>query len=116
MGQNGGDGVIMPQTPLIEVAPTCGVRVLGSLEDVAMRTLAVRVGVGLRLAVSVDRKKAKPRGCEKPKDVGREERWLGDPLVGDSGSACTNAPLAKLRPIVGFHEGCHRRIRSRSRT
>ena len=116
MGQNGGDGVIMPQTPLIEVAPTRGVRVLGSLEDVAMRALAVRVGVGLRLAVSVDRKKAKPRGCEKPKDVGREERWLGDPLVGDSGSACTNTPLAKLRPIVGFHEGCHRRIRSRSRT
>ena len=116
MGQNGGDGVIMPQTPLIEVAPTCGVRVLGSFEDVAMRTLAVRVGVGLRLAVGVDRKKAKPRGCEKPKDVGREERWLGDPLVGASGSACTNAPLAKLRPVVGFHEGCHRRIRSRSRT
>ena len=40
MGQNGGDGVIMPQTPLIEVAPTRGVRVLGSLEDVAMRTMA----------------------------------------------------------------------------
>ena len=51
--------MIMPQTPLIEVAPTRGVRVLGSLEDVAMWTLAVRVGVGLRLAVIVDRKKAK---------------------------------------------------------
>ena len=76
MGQNGGGGVIMPQTPLIEVAPTRGVHVLGSFEDVAMWALAMRVGVGLRLAVSVDRKKAKLRGCEKPKDVGREERWL----------------------------------------
>ena len=89
---------------------------LGSLKDVAMRTLAVRVRVGLRLTVSVDRKKAKPRGCENPKDTGREERRLGDSFVGGSGRTCTNAPLAKLRPIVGFHEGCHRRIRSRSRT
>ena len=39
-----------------------------------MRTMAVHVGVGLRLAVSVDRKKAKPRGCEKPKDRHDGER------------------------------------------
>ena len=86
MGQHGGDGVVMPQTPLIEVTPTRGVRLLGGFEDVAMWALAVRVGVGLGLAVSIDGKKAKPRGCEKPKDAGREERRLGDPLVGDSGS------------------------------
>ena len=69
---------------------------MGGFKDVAMWALAVCVGVGLRLAVSVDRKKAKPRGCEKPKNVGREERRLGDPLAGDSGSACTNASLAPV--------------------
>jgi len=47
VGQNGGDGVIMPQTPLIEVAPARGVRVLGGFEDVAMWALAVRVLVSV---------------------------------------------------------------------
>ena len=31
-----GDGVVVPQASLIEVAATCRVRVLGSLEDVAV--------------------------------------------------------------------------------
>ena len=54
---------------MIEVAPTRRVGVLGSLEDVAVYTLAVRVGVGLRLAVCVDRKKAEARRGEEPKAV-----------------------------------------------
>ena len=84
--------MVMPQTPLIEVAPARGVRVLGGFEDVAMWALAVRVGVRLRLAVSVDRKKVKPRGCEKPKDVGREERWLGGPLAEAVQAQCAKQP------------------------
>ena len=96
----------MPQASLIEVTPTRGVRVLGGFEDdVAMWALAVvRVGVGLGLVVSFDGKKAKPRGCVKPKDAGREESRLGDPLVGDDGSARTYAPLAQLRLVMDFHE------------
>ena len=73
------------------------------------RTWQCGISVGLGLAVSIDGKTANPRGCEKPKDVGREERRLGDPFAGDSGGARTDASLAQLRLVIGFHEGCHRR-------
>ena len=55
MREDGGDGVVVPQASLIEVAATRRVRVLGSLEDVAVWALAVNIGVGLGLAVCVDR-------------------------------------------------------------
>ena len=55
MREDGVDGVVMPQAPLIEVAVTHRVRVLGSLEDVAVWALAVNVGVGSGLAVCVGR-------------------------------------------------------------
>ena len=55
--------MIVPQAPLVEVAATRRVRVLGSLEDMAVWALAMDVGVGLGLAMSVDWKKAtKARG------------------------------------------------------
>ena len=79
--------MVVPQASLIEVAPTRRVRVLGSPEDVAVWALAMNVGVGLGLAARVDRKKAMTRRSEEPKDVGREQRGLGDPLVGGGGSA-----------------------------
>ena len=83
--EGGGDGAVVPQASLIEVAATRRVRVLGSLEDVPVWALAMNVGVGLDLAVCVDRKKAEARRGEEPKDVGREEGGLGDPLVDDGG-------------------------------
>ena len=107
--------MVVPQAPLIEVAATRRVRVLGSLEDVEVWALTVNAGVGLGLAVSVDGKKAKARRGEEPKDVGREERGLGDPFVGDGGSARTYTPLAQLGLIVCCHEGRHRCVRRCSR-
>ena len=59
-----------------------------------MCAVAMNIGVGLGLAMGVDRKKAEARGGEEPKDIRREKRGLGDPLVGDGGSACTYTPLA----------------------
>ena len=49
MREDGGDGVVVSQAPLVEVAATRRVRVLGSLEDMAVWALAVDVGVGLGL-------------------------------------------------------------------
>ena len=49
------------------------------------------------------------RGVES-KDAGREERRLGDPLVGDSGSARAYTPLAQFGRVVGCHGSRHRRI------
>ena len=86
--------MIVPQAPLVEVAATRRVRLLGSLEDVAVWALAVNVGIGFGLALCVVRKKADARIGEEPKDVGREEVGLGDPLVGDCGSTCAHTPLA----------------------
>ena len=54
---------------------------LDSLKDVAVWALAVNVGVGLGLAISADGKKAEARRGEEPKDVGREERGLSNPLT-----------------------------------
>ena len=64
MREDGGDGVVVSQPPLVEVAVARRVRVLGSLEDMAVWALAMNVGVGLGLAISVDWKKAKARGGE----------------------------------------------------
>ena len=89
MREDGGDGVVVPEAPLIEVADTRRVRVLGSLEGMAVWALAMGVGVGLGLAVCADRKKAEARRGEdeEPKDVGREEGGPGDDsLVGGGGS------------------------------
>ena len=103
MQEDSGDGVVVPQASLIEVAATCRVRVLGILKDVAVWALAMNVGAGLGLAVSIDGKKAEARRCEEPKDAGREERGLGDPFVGDGGSARAHTPLAKLVLVVLCH-------------
>ena len=73
---------------MIEVAATCRVRVLDSLEDVAVCALAVNVGVGLGLAMSVDWKKAKARGGEEPKDARAND-------------VATNTPISL--PVVGGH-------------
>ena len=89
MRKDGGDGVVVSQPPLVEVAVARRVRVLGSLEDMAVWALAMDVGVGLRLAMGVDRKKAEARGGEEPKDARWEERGLGDPFVGDGRSTRT---------------------------
>jgi hypothetical protein len=86
MRKDGGDGVVVSQPPLVEEAVARRVRVLGSLKDMAVRALAMDVGVGLGLAVGVDRKKAKACGGEEPKDVRWEERGLGDPFVGNGSS------------------------------
>ena len=43
MREDGGDGVVVPQAPLIEVAATRKVCVLGSLEDVAGWALAMKL-------------------------------------------------------------------------
>ena len=88
--------MVVPQAPLIEVAATRRVRVLDSLEDVAVWALAMDVGVGLGLAVCVDRKKAEARRGEEPKDAGREESAPGDPLVGGGGSTRAYSPLTQL--------------------
>ena len=69
MRKDGGDGVVVSQLPLVEEAVARRVRVLGSLEDMAVRALAMDVGVSLGLAVGVDRKKAKACRGEEPKDV-----------------------------------------------
>ena len=89
MREDGGDGVVVSQAPLVEVAVTRRVRVMGSLEDMAVCAMAMNVGVGLGLAMGVDRKEAEACGGEEPKDARREERGLGDPFVGDGGSART---------------------------
>ena len=90
MREDGGDGVVVTEPPLVEVAVACRVRVLGSLEDMAVWALAMNVGVGLGLAVGVDWEKAEACGGEEPKDVMRAERGLGDPFVGDGGTALTS--------------------------
>ena len=61
-------------------------------------SLAMDVGVGLGLAMGVDRKKAEACGGEEPKDVRREERGLGDPFVGDGSSTRTYTPLVVRSP------------------
>ena len=75
----------------------------------------MNVCVGLGLAVSVYGKKAKARRGEEPKDVGREERGLGGPFVGDGGSARTYTSLAQLGFVVCCHEGRNRCVRRCSR-
>ena len=115
MREDGGDGVVVSQAPLIEVAATRRVRVLGSLEDVAVWALAVNVGVGLGLAVSIDGKKAEARRSEETKDVGRKERGLGDPFVGGGGSARARTPLAQLGLVMCCHESPYRGVRRCSR-
>ena len=100
MRKDGGDGVVVSQPPLVEEAVARRVRVLGSLEDMAVRALAMDVGVGLGLAVGVDRKKAKACRGEEPKDVRWEERGLGDPFVGDRSSTGTYTPLAQFGLVV----------------
>ena len=47
--------MIVPQAPLVEVAATRRVRVLGSLEVMAVWALAVNVGVGLGFGVGDER-------------------------------------------------------------
>ena len=74
MREDGGDGVVVSQPPLVEVAVARRVRVLGSLEDMAVWALAMNVGVGLGLAMGIDWKKAEARGGEEPKDARWEER------------------------------------------
>ena len=69
---------------------------LGSLEDVAVWALAVNVGVGLGLAMGIGGKKAEARRGEEPKGAGREERGLGDPLVGDGGGTRAYTSLSQL--------------------
>ena len=96
MREDGGDGVVVSQAPLVEVAVTRRVCVLGSLEDMAVCAMAMNVGVGLGLAMGVDWKEAEACGGEEPKDIRREELRLGDPFVGDGGSACTYTPLAQF--------------------
>ena len=108
--------MVVSQAPLVEVAVTRRVRVLGSLEDMAVCAMAMNVGVGLGLAVGVDRKEAESCGSEEPKDVRREERGLGDPFVGDGGSARTYTPLAQFGLVVRCHEIRHHCVRRRSRT
>jgi len=100
MRKSGGDGVVVSQAPLVEEAVARRVRVLGSLEDMAVRALAMDVGVGLGLAMGVDRKKAEACGGEEPKDVRWEERGLGDPFVGDGSSTRTYTPLAQFGLVV----------------
>ena len=82
----------------------------------AVRALAMDVGVGLGLAMGVDRKKAMACGGEEPKDVRWEERGLGDPFVGDCSSTGTYTPLAQFGLVVRGHERRHCRVRCRSRT
>ena len=55
MRKDGSDGVVVSQPPLVEEAVARRARVLGSLEDMAVRALAMDVGVGLGLAMGVDR-------------------------------------------------------------
>ena len=52
-----------------------------------------RFGGNLGLAMGIDRKEAGSCGGEEPKDARREERGLGDPFVGDGGSARTYTPM-----------------------
>ena len=108
--------MVVSQAPLVEVAVTRRVRVLGSLEDMAVRAMAMDVGVGLGLAMGVDWKKAESCGGEEPKDVRWEERGLGDLFVGDGGGARTYTPLAQFGLVVRCHEIRHRRVCRRSRT
>ena len=83
-----------------------------------MCAMAMDAGVGLGLAMSVDRKEAEACGGEEPKDVRRGERGrgLGDPFVGDGGSARTYTSLAQFGLVVRCHEIRHRCVRCRSRT
>ena len=116
MRKDGGDGVVVSQPSLVEEAVARRVRVLGSLKDMAVRALAMNVGVGLGLAMGVDWKKAEACGRKEPKDVRREERGMGDPFVGDGGSARTYTPLAQLGLVVRCHESRHRCVRRCGRT
>ena len=97
MRQDGSDCVVVPQASLIEVAPTRRVRVLGSLEDVAVWALVVNVGVGLGLAVSVDGKKAKTRRAAKSRKTsgGTSVGWVIHLLV-------AAAALVRTRPCRSF--------------
>ena len=52
-------------------------------------------------SVSVYGQKTEARRGEELKDIGREERGLGDPVVGDGGSARAHTSLTKLRLSVG---------------
>ena len=61
-----------------------------------MWALAVDVGVGLGLAMSIDGKKAEARRGEEPKDAGREEHGPGDPLVDDGGGTRAYTSLSQL--------------------
>ena len=83
MREDGGYGVVVSQPPLVEIAVARRVRVLGSLEDMAVWALAMDVGVGLGLTMGVEREKAEACGGEEAKDAGWEERRLSDPFAGD---------------------------------
>ena len=82
--------MVVSQAPLVKVAVTRRVRVLGSLEDMAVCAMAMSAGVGLGLAMGVDRKEAESCGGEEPKDARREKRGLGGPFAGDGGLLCAS--------------------------
>ena len=86
--------MVVSQAPLVEVAVTRRVRVLGSLEDMAVCAMTMSVGVGLGLAMGVDRKEAESCGGEEPKDVWRGKCGLGDPFAGDGVCTRTYTSLA----------------------
>ena len=74
--------MVVPQASLIEVAATRRVRVLGSLENVAVWTLTVNAGVDLGLAVCAltirrpRRAEAKSRKTPGGKRVGWVVHWF----------------------------------------
>ena len=87
--------MVVSQAPLVEVAVTRRVRVLGSLEDMAVWcAMAMSVGVDLGLAMGIDRKEAESCGGEEPKDVRREERGLSDSFI------CLSLPLCRTTVMV----------------
>ena len=63
--------------------------------------LVSSIGGSMCWSVSVYGQKTEARRGEELKDIGREERGLGDPVVGDGGSARAHTSLTKLRLSVG---------------
>ena len=111
MEQNGGDGVIMPQTPLIEVAPTLGVRVLGSLEDVAttgsgalVEPVAVaKLATVAELVAAADSfAAAEPAAAVSPASA--SERTVASVSASAEASVAADAADAAGTTAVGSHE------------